>query len=305
MKLPRWFTTPPPSTAWSLDGAAAVAVRRDRRGVLHGAAQELPEGTFELGPIGLQTVDPGRLEPVVRSVQERLAGAPRAAVVLPTGWLRSHLLEFDQLPRKRAEVEDVVRWRLKRLLPVATSELRIAWLQLEPLGATRRLLTTVGLRRAVDTLEATLEAAGIVPGLMTTRVFAVAAAGNGAAPAPRLVIQGEAGFLSLLLLAGNGPRLLRTKHLGGASDDPGVVRRELDLSLRFIRETLAITDPLPVAASLDDDVLRTVVAAWVGDTDGVTPAAAPPAAELAEPGVGAAIGSCRLLPLRALVGGLS
>lgn len=303
MKLARWFTTPPPATAWSLDGSAVVAVRRDKRGVFHGAVQEVPAGTFELGPIGLQSVEPTRLEALVRSVHERVAGVGRPAVVLPTGWLRSHVLDFDQLPRKRSEVEDVVRWRLKRLLPVAPADLRVSWVLLANVGGTMRLVTAVGLRRAIDTLEATFESVGLQPGLITSRVFALGAATVAEGAGPRLVIQGEPGFVSLLLVADDYPRLLRTKPLGNASDDSDVVRRELDLNLRFIRDTLAVEGRLQVVLSVGDESIAAAVRAWAEATSEIELAPPPAPVDTAEAEIMATIGDARLAPLRAVVGG--
>ncbi len=303
MKLARWLTTPPPATAWSLDSSAVAALRRDGRGVLHGAVQEVPAQTFELGPVGLQSVDPARLEPLVRSVHERVAGVGRPAVVLPTGWLRSHVLDFDQLPRKRAEVEDVVRWRLKRLLPVASTDLRVSWVQLAGADGVKRLVTAVGLRRALDTLEATFESVGLQPGLITSRVFALAAAPSADGDGPKLVVQGESGFVSLLLMVGDELRLLRTKPLGNAADDSDVVRRELDLNLTFIRDTLAVEGRLQVVVSLGDESLAAVVRAWSEATGEVDPAPAPAALEMVDAAVMASIGEARLAPLRVVVGG--
>ncbi len=300
MKLPPILTSPPPSTAWSIDGEMVAAVRRDRRGVVTGASQEVPAGTFEVGPVGLQSVDPARLEPVVRSVQERLPGASRAAVVLPSGWLRSHLLDFEQLPRKRHEVEDVLRWRLKRLLPVPPTELRIAWSQIATGESTRRLVTAVGYRKAMDTLEEVLTTSGVQPGLITSRLLAVASGESGADVA-RLVVQGEPGFVSLLLVERDLPRLLRTKPVERGAD-AAAVGRELGLALHYIRDSLGIGGPVDVLVTADDVELEAVVAAFVAGHDGLRMAAVDALNGL-DPALVERVGPSRVLPLRVLTGG--
>lgn len=301
MKLPPILTSPPPSTAWSIDGETVAAVRRDRRGAVTGASQEVPAGTFEVGPVGLQSVDPGRLEPVVRSVQERLSGPSRAAVVLPSGWLRSHLLDFDQLPRKRGEVEDVLRWRLKRLLPVPPTELRIAWSQTATGESTRRLVTAVGYRKAMDTLEEVLVSAGVQPGLITSRLLAVAS-GEGAGVGARLVVQGEPGFVSLLLVERDVPRLLRTKPVESGMG-AAAVDRELGLALHFIRDALGVAGVIDVMVSAHEPDLEAVVAGFVGrhgDDLRQVPAGA---LDGLDPDLLERVGEARLLPLQVVTGG--
>ena len=66
------------------------------------------------------------LQEVLARLQERVAGCRRAAVIVPTAWVRTHLMDFDELPRRSLELDDVVRWRLKKLLPVLPSELRVS-----------------------------------------------------------------------------------------------------------------------------------------------------------------------------------
>jgi len=300
MKLPPILQSPPPSVAWSIDGEIVAAVRRDRRGAVTGASQEVPAGTFEVGPVGLQSVDPARLEPVVRSLQERLSGASRAAVVLPSGWLRSHLLDFEQLPRKRGEVEDVLRWRLKRLLPVPPTELRIAWSQAAAGDSARRLVTAVGYRKAMDTLEEVLLTAGVQPGLITSRLLAVASR-PGAGEGARLLVQGEPGFVSLLLAEGGVPRLLRTKPIESAQS-ASAVDRELGLALHYIRDALGVGGPIDVTVTAEDPEIEAVVADFVVRHDSLRPAPAA-APEGLDPTLVGPVGAARLLPLWVVTGG--
>ena len=149
MKISDLLTSPPPATGWSLDSTMAVVVRRQSKGELRSAAVEVPDGTFEVGPVGLQAVDEEKLRPVLARLQDEVEGTKRAAVVVPTGWLRTHILEFDQLPRRQADLREMVLWRLKKLLPVAPSSLRLATVTQPPSEGARRLLVLVGVERAI------------------------------------------------------------------------------------------------------------------------------------------------------------
>jgi hypothetical protein len=206
MNWQRLVTSPQPTTGWLLDGTVVAAVRRDREGTLHCAVEGMPSGAWEVGPVGLQSVDRERLMPALNAVQGRVEGARRAVVVVPTGWVRAHLLDFDEIPRRQAEVDQVVLWRLKKLLPVLPSELRVSTIPQRTGEGQPRLLCMVGVERAISELEESFAAVGVEPGLITPRLFALA---QGAGDGARLLVQQEAGFLSLLLLVDGVPRLQR------------------------------------------------------------------------------------------------
>jgi hypothetical protein len=245
----------------------AVVVRRHGKGELRCAAVEIPDETFEIGPVGLQSVDQEKLRPVLTRLHNEVEGSKRAAVVVPSGWFRSHLLEFDQLPRRQLDLQDMVSWRLKKLLPVAPSSLRIATVPQPATEGPRRLLVMTGVERALADLEAVFESVEVSPGIITPRVFAFA---GGPEPPPRvLAVQQEAGFLSLVLLIDDSPHVVRTKLLAG--DDWSVIERELTLTIGFIESTLEISGGLSVAASMEDETLLERLLAWISDNPDLTP----------------------------------
>lgn len=259
MKIPDFLTSPPPATGWSLDDETAAVVRRQAKGELRCAAADIPADTFEVGPVGLQSLDEDRLRPVLTRLQQEVEGSNRAAVVLPTGWLRTHLLEFEELPRRQADIKEVVMWRLKKLLPVAPTSLRLTTVT-QPRGdGAHRLLVMAGVERALASLESVFASVGVSPGILTPRIFTVT---DGGSSVPRfLAIQQETGFLSIMLLLDDSPYVVRTKPL--PSNDWAVVERELNLTLGFIETSLGINDELKVGISVENDELARRLTGWV------------------------------------------
>jgi hypothetical protein len=234
---------------------------------------EIPEKTFEVGPVGLQSVDEDRLRPVLTRLQEEVEGSKRAALVVPTGWFRSHLLEFDEFPRRQLDLHDMVVWRLKKLLPVAPSSLRLALVPQPPADGPRRLLVMAGVERALADLEGVFESVGISPGIITPRAFALA--GGSEAPGPVLNIQQEPGFLSLVLLVDDAPHVVRTKLMAG--NDWAVIELELMMTLGFIESSLGVEGGLSVAVSVEDPDLQDRLKNWTNTTPGLSSVeAAPP-----------------------------
>jgi len=220
--------------------------------------------------------------------------------VVPTGWLRTHLLEFEELPRRQADIHDMVMWRLKKLLPVPPSSLRLATVTQPPTDGNRRLLILVGVERAMAALEATFESVKVSPGLITPRLFAVTRGTD--VPPPTLTIQQESGFLSIMLLLDDSPRLVRTKPLVGS--DWAVVERELVLTMAFIESHLGVKDGMTVGLSVEDDHLGDRLKSWIGEKATLT-AVSTPAPSLAFDGTAIRdrVGVHRLDPVVNVVSG--
>lgn len=274
MKWARFFSTPAPATGWSLDTSSAAAVRRDRRGRLSAADGPVPEGAFEVGAVGLQAVDAERVVPVLQSLQQRVTGAHRATVVVPMRWLRAHLLELEELPRKRAEMDDVVRWRLKKLLPVRPTELRLDLVRLGRSNGAHRLLCLTGLERAYAALEEAFSDAGVQPALITPAPFALATVQSGDARLG-LVVDLEPGMLTVLLQEHGETRLLRTKPLPPTEELWPIIHRELRMSLVYIREQLGIDEELETVVAAGGGIALEPLEAWLEQEEGVRAAETP------------------------------
>jgi len=302
MNLERLLTSPPPSTGWTLDPREAVVVHRTAKGEFHCAAEELPDGSFEIGPVGLQAMDRQAVASVFARLKGAAEGAKTAAVIVPTGWLRSYLIEIDRVPRKEAELQDVVRWRLRKLLPVAPTDLRLSVVPLPESAGKRPVLVMAGIERAMAAIETTFLSIGIEVGLITTRLFAIVPKGAGAGR-PTLVIQHEKFFLSLLLLSEAVPQVLRTKPLAAGGDSRGAVLRETGLTLGFIRDTLGVEGQIEVKLSCDNPDVDVALREWLAAQEGLAPApdgGAPPCGPTT---VASRIGAARIAPTIAVVTG--
>ncbi len=298
MNWRKYFASPPPTTCWVVDGALVAALRRDSKGGVLWAAESATEGLFKVGPVGLQSVDREKLSAILSSLQPRIEGATRAAVVLPSGWTRNFLLEFDDLPRGQSDLDQVVQWRLKKLLPVKPSELRISSLPIYREEGRRPLLCTVGPERALADIEAAFKEVGVVPGAITTRALALAALPTAR---PRLLAQQEDGFLTLLLTVDQIPKLIRTKPLAASREMGEVVRRELNLALGFIREHLGVTGDIGLQVSAENSELVGEIEDWRSATNGLSRMPGPPVPEFTQGGAIDRLGAARIEPAFAVI----
>ena len=302
MNWEQLLTSPPPSTGWVFDSEMVAVAHRSKTQEIHCAAEGLPVGGLDVGPVGLQAIHDDVLGPVLATLRGVAEGTGTAAVIVPTGWLRSFLIDVDRLPRREDELTDVVRWRLKKMLPIPPTELRLAIIRLPESEGQKRLLVMTGIERAMAAIEACYSAIGIEVGLITTRLFALVPRPTGGT-LPTLVVQHENYFLSLLLLVNGVPRLLRTKPLPLNDVEGKAVLREAALTLGFIRESVGVDGEIEVRLNSERPEMDAMMRGWLADQTGLVPAA-----EIAGPPCGPTtvvdrLGAARLAPALAVVSG--
>lgn len=252
--------TPPPQHAFALCPDLLLAARRSRRRDRLESVQRsaLAPGWYELGPVGVLQVDRQQLADALAAVTERLGGAPpRAGLVVPDAWVRSLVLDLENVPRRREEAEEVVRWRLKRILPCRPEEVR---LDFAPTGTEGRLLVTLALDKPLAVVEEVFLQAGTHVGVIepVTQALTPLLPANGAA-----VLLAIAGDHDLdLLLAGDGRvRMVRHKTLpDGDRRGASFLLNELTRTVVHAREQeglarlevwLAASDPAALDAAAE------------------------------------------------------
>jgi hypothetical protein len=296
------LTSPPPSTGWVFDAQMVVVAHRSKTQEIHCAAEELPAGALDVGPVGLQTVVDEALGPVLARLKGAAEGTGTAAVIVPTSWLRSFLIDVDRVPRREEELQDIVRWRLKKLLPVSPTELRLSVVRLPESEGRRRMLVMTGIERAMAGIEACFAAVGVEVGLITTRLFALVPR-LVSESAATLVIQHEESFLSLFLLVDGVPQLLRTKPLARVDRDDAAVLREAALTLGFIRDSVGVDGEIEVRLSCEQPEMDAKLRTWLAGQIGLTPATDAVSPPCGPTTVVDRLGTARLAPALAVVSG--
>jgi len=115
-------------------------------------------------------LDRGAIEEALAMLLARIGGRVDAAsLVLPDAWARSLIVELGDLPEQEPERSDVLRFRLKRLIPFRVEDLRVG---AASLGAPPRdgeeiqALITFASEALVAALEQAFAARGVRLGLI-------------------------------------------------------------------------------------------------------------------------------------------
>ncbi len=189
-KLPLWTERllgldpiPPPPHVFALDE------RSLRYGCFHRGAQgfayeashsvPVPDGVLGEGPLGAPLRKPEVFSGLVDELVLPLAGPIQAAsLVLPDSWLRLTFTELSELPRKPQAREEMLRWKLKRLVPFRVEDLRVSATpvtafpdQEQPV----RLLIGFAIELLLAQIEDAFAAVGVELGRVVNTTLALAA----------------------------------------------------------------------------------------------------------------------------------
>jgi hypothetical protein len=242
-------TAAPPHAFGLSPGRLAYALfGRDNGGfaVREQHAEALPPEGFQSGLLGGPLREPAAFAAAVSRLVGRI-GAPvkEAALTVPDAWLRVAFAEAGKLPAGAAERAEVLRWKLKRLVPFKVDELRVDAALVPPLPGQEepnRLLLGFALEPLLGQIEAAFRAAGVRLGRITGESLAALAAldlpaaeAAGALTALALV---EDGGWALVIARGGAPLLHRYKPApaGGAPAAGRLVVRDLALTRNFLAE---------------------------------------------------------------------
>lgn len=232
-----------------------------RPGALTGARIERSNGRFELrehrsvevspdlfgeGPLGGAPVDPAALTEAVGGLLTTLSTTPReASLLVPDAWLRLAFVDLEERPRRSQERDEVLRWRLAKLVPFRVEDLRIQAVDSVPLpgqSEQHRLLVGFALERLLQALEATFSDHGVRLGQIVNESLAVARL---------LPLESDGGVTALVYTRGGEVSQLfgwhgevvfhRHKRLEVPDRESESVRRDLLLTRSFLEDAMGGT----------------------------------------------------------------
>ncbi|HEY0514477.1 MAG TPA: hypothetical protein VGH73_21420 [Thermoanaerobaculia bacterium] len=240
---------PSPPHVFSLDGERLRYGQfvRDRHGFRLRAFREapLPRDPFQHGPLGGPLRDPGAFRTLVAEMVKGIPGGLReASLVLPDPWLRVTFTESGDLPRTAEGLDEVLRWKLRRLVPFRVDELRIGATEVSPVPGQeepRRLLLGFAVEQLLAQIEEAFAAAGVRVGQISNASLSLLAAvepGAVATSFSALVLVGDEGY-TLIFARGGEPVLHRYKGFTGnlpEASRASFVGRDLRLTRNFLDE---------------------------------------------------------------------
>jgi hypothetical protein len=221
-------------------GVLRVRRERGRLAVASAAVMELAPGTLSLSLTQPNVVDAARFRQAILGALERagILGGARVALVLPDTAARVALVPVVEVPtRKPAEMDELLRFRLRKAIPFEIREARLAHAAAGS-SAGDTIVVAAAAGPVVAQYEDACRSLGLEPGLVEIAGLALARAafppdgtGDG------LLVNWDDGYVTIVLARDGWPVLLRTLS-GAAAAAPAEVIREVSSTLIYYRERL-------------------------------------------------------------------
>jgi Tfp pilus assembly PilM family ATPase len=221
------FVPPPPTVAIELASRriTVVEVGRGAKGasVVGYASEALPADAIQPAAGGVNIPNVGVVADALRRALERagVRSTRRAALIVPDSVARVSLITFEQLPPKTADVEQLVRWQLKKATPYPIEEAQVTWFPAHKSAGGTVLAAMAARRDVIAEYEAVASAVGVHAGLVDLaclNVMNTVMAANAASAADWLLISMAPEATALAI--GRGTDLMFYRHRPTVEDEP-------------------------------------------------------------------------------------
>jgi Tfp pilus assembly PilM family ATPase len=222
--LTSWLASPVPDVALEISAqrvSAAVMATRGRAFAIHRhASEDLPSGLVTPSLIAANVADASTLSAAVRRVFEALGVSPhRIALVIPDVAARVSLIRFDQVPPRREDLDQLVRWQVRKSTPFPIEDAVVTYTPGARGAAGADFLVAMARREAILEYERACTLAGAEAGvvdLSTLSVTNLLLAGEGVPGGDWLLVHLRPDYSSLVIVRGGHVALFRSR-----SDDAG------------------------------------------------------------------------------------
>lgn len=215
---------------------------------------------FASGAVTPSIVDAERLSEVIRRVKSDNGGRlDQVVLLLPDAWFRINLLTLPTLPPSRIEADQVIRWTLKKSLPIDSAALRVAYSVINRNGAGVKSLVISALESTLSGIEKVLGSEGIQVsviesvGLNIWNAIAVRQDHGGG----RLLLLVRDQDFTTALFDGETPLFIRSRNLSGERK----LIQEIKLSASYLQgvlQNVKITECFVAGSRLDPAMLAAV-----------------------------------------------
>jgi hypothetical protein len=255
-----------PQEVFVLDGEGLLLARMQGNGrgarVLEARHYRFGESPFTEAPVTPAVSRPEALADAVGRARRDSGRIERASLLLPDSWFRMNLLEIPAGGERSTSIEELIRWSVKRTLPVRSEEMRFGWTPLLKSSTGSQGLAVGAMQASLKGLERAFAGAGVAlvliepVGLNVWNAAAARAADDGAI---RLFFHLTEKEFTTGLFQGGIPLFLRSRNLSDTRD----VRQEIALSASYMRSRLEWNTPAESWVSgnrVPEPVLETIAA---------------------------------------------
>jgi type IV pilus assembly protein PilM len=174
-----WLAAPPPAVAVEVASRRVTVAGLARTGagwiVASHATELLPDDAVRPALTGTNIADPSAVARALGRALDRagLRSARRAALIVPDSTARVSLITFEQVPSERADLEQLIRWQLRKSAPFPVEDARISLAEAHATDGATTLAAAAARREVIAEYEAVADAAGLHAGIVDLGSFNV------------------------------------------------------------------------------------------------------------------------------------
>ena len=217
---------------------ARIGRGRKEMQILQAKSYALRDDVFAPGVVTPELQNEAALAEVLRRMKLETGRWDKVSVLLPDSWFRMNIIELQSLPERPNEAAEVIRWSLRRTMPIDPSQLRLSY---DVLTRTPpRVLAVSAVEATVAAIERLFEAAGIEVVLIEPaglNLWNAVTAREAVTTRDRIFFYIREHDFTTALFRGPLPLFIRSRNLSGDR----TLQQEIKLSATYLRDTLQTT----------------------------------------------------------------
>lgn len=207
--------------------------------IVNAKSYRLAPDTFASAPVTPQIANEAALAEPLRRLRAETGKWEKVSLLLPDSWFRINIVELPSLPERDADATDVVRWSLKKTLPIPPEQLRLSYSVLSRGTQGAKVLVISALEATLAGIERVFAANGFEIVLiepMGLNIWNAIAVREGDSNADRLFIHLRDTDFTTAVFRGPQPLFIRSRNLSAER----TIEQELRLSANYLRDALQV-----------------------------------------------------------------
>jgi type IV pilus assembly protein PilM len=229
-----------PNDVVVLDAESLVHARigraRKEPQILQAKSWRMPAGTFTPAVVTPELANESALAEVLRRVRMETGKWDKVSLLLPDAWFRINIIELPSLPDRKNEADEIIRWSLKRTIPLDPSALRLAY-EVLARAPQVKILAVSAVEATLAAIERLFSAAGIEVVLIEPvglNIWNAVAVREPATTRDRLFMHVRETDFTTAVFRGAQPLFIRSRNLNGERS----LEQEIRLSANYLRESV-------------------------------------------------------------------
>ena len=258
---------PPDVVVLDRDALVHARLSRGKRNpqLIGARSYRLAGDTFGSGAITPEVTNESGLAEALRRLRMESGRWDRVSLLLPDSWFRINIIDVPSIPARPAEAMEVVRWSLKRTLPVQPEELRLAYEVVSRSDKGAKVLTVSAQEKSLAAIERVFAAAGLEIVLIEPvglNIWNAIIVRETSTPKDRILVYVRDTDFTTAVFRGGQPLFIRSRNLSGERS----IEQEIRLSATYLRDTLGADafEQCYVAGRADADLHRAVAEEFRG-----------------------------------------